>query len=129
MSEEAFVVCALSDIPSQKARGFHLGVVNDKGEPESFPLIVVRWGKQVFGYRNRCPHHGVHLDWEPNSFFDASGLRLICGKHGSLFEIGTGRCSAGPCKGDHLEAVRLEVIDGDICVLGLRLMEEDAPEA
>ena len=129
MSEEAYVVCALNDIPSQKARGFHLGVVNDKGEPKLFPIVVVRWGKQVFGYRNKCPHQGVNLDWEPNSFMDGSGLRLICGKHGSLFEIGTGRCSAGPCKGEHLEAVRLEIIDGDICVLGLRLLEEDAPEA
>jgi nitrite reductase/ring-hydroxylating ferredoxin subunit len=128
MSDEAYVICALSDIPSQKAKGFHLGIVNEKGEPESFPIIVVRWGKQVFGYRNRCPHHGVNLDWEKNNFLDGSGLRLMCGKHGALFELGTGRCSSGPCKNELLESVRLEIIDGDICVLGLTLIEDDEDE-
>jgi nitrite reductase/ring-hydroxylating ferredoxin subunit len=128
MSDTAFVICALSDIPSQKAVGFHLGVVGADGKPESFPVVVVRWGKQVFAYRNRCPHNGVNLDWERDSFLDGSGMRLICGKHGALFELGTGRCSSGPCKGEHLEAVNVQVIDGDICVLGLNLVEDDEDE-
>jgi nitrite reductase/ring-hydroxylating ferredoxin subunit len=124
---ETYVVCALSDIPSQRAKGFHLGIINENGEPDSYPIVIVRWGRQVFGYRNKCPHHGAHLDWERDSFLDESGQRLMCGKHGSLFEIGTGRCSSGPCKGEHLEKVRLEVIDGDICVLGLKLIADEAP--
>ncbi len=52
----------------------------------------------------------------------------MCGKHGALFELGNGRCSSGPCKNEHLEPVRLEVIDGDICVLGLKLLEDDEDE-
>jgi nitrite reductase/ring-hydroxylating ferredoxin subunit len=37
-------------------------------------------------------------------------------EQGALFELGTGMCIEGPCKGRALEPVNLAVIDGDICV-------------
>ncbi len=125
MSDAAYVICALNDIPSRKAQGFQLAVVGEDGEAKPFPIVVVRWGAQAFGYLNRCPHHGEKLDWEREQFLDPTGLRLMCGKHGALFELGTGRCSDGPCKGDGLTPIALEVIDGDICVTGVTLVEDD----
>ncbi|WP_298427489.1 Rieske 2Fe-2S domain-containing protein [Rhodoblastus sp.] len=124
MADLAYVICALDDIPSQRARGFDLAIVED-GQEKNFPIVVVRWGKQVFGYVNSCPHHGARLDWEREQFLDPTGLRLLCGKHGALFELGSGRCSAGPCKNENLKPVQLEVIDGDICITGVTLAEED----
>jgi nitrite reductase/ring-hydroxylating ferredoxin subunit len=121
----AYVVCAMNDIPSQKARGFKLVRLDDDGIERAFNLVIVRWGKQVFGYVNRCPHDGVNLDWERNQFLDSNGVRLQCGKHGALFELGTGMCIEGPCKGRALQPVHLEVLDGDICILGVRLAEEE----
>jgi nitrite reductase/ring-hydroxylating ferredoxin subunit len=123
----AYVICALDDIQNQKARGFDLAIVED-GEEKNFPIVVVRWGKQVFGYINDCPHHGGRLDWERAQFLDPTGLRLMCGKHGALFELGTGRCSSGPCKGDNLKSVQLDVIDGDVCISGVTLAEEEEDE-
>lgn len=119
----AYVICSMSEIPSQRARGFQLVKVED-GEEKPFNLVVVRWGKQVFGYVNRCPHDGVNLDWERNQFLDPNGIRLMCGKHGALFELGTGVCLEGPCKGKSLIPVTLSVIDNEICVLGVELAEE-----
>ncbi len=124
-TDVAYAICSLNDIPSKKARGFSLMVVDDNGEQQPLPLIVVRWGRQVFGYVNKCPHDGVNLDWERQQFLDPNGLRLMCGKHGSLFEIGTGNCVDGPCKGQGLTPVALTVLDGDICVTGVKLVEED----
>jgi len=121
----AYAICALNEIASQKARGFKLSSIDDDGTERAFNIIVVRWGKQVFGYANKCPHDGVHLDWERNSFFDSNGIRLQCGKHGALFELGTGMCIEGPCRGRALQPVALRVIDGDICVLGVTLAEEE----
>lgn len=121
----AYVVCSMSDIPSQRARGFQLTSVDDDGTEKAFNLVIVRWGKQVFGYVNRCPHDGVNLDWERNQFLDSNGIRLMCGKHGALFELGTGVCIDGPCKGKALQPVALSIIDNDICVLGVRLAEEE----
>jgi nitrite reductase/ring-hydroxylating ferredoxin subunit len=124
----AYVVCGLNDIPSRRARGFHLVIIDEKGEEKPLPIIIVRWGKQVFGYLNICPHDGVNLDWERNQFLDPNGLRLMCGKHGATFEIGTGACVDGPCLGNGLTPVALKVIDDDICILGVTLAEETESE-
>ena len=121
----AYAVCSMSDIPSQKAKGFNLMVVEADGTQRPMALIVVRWGRQVFGYVNKCPHDGVKLDWERNQFLDPNGIRLMCGKHGALFELGTGICVDGPCKGRSLTPVALTILDNDICVTGLTLLEED----
>lgn len=123
-ADVAYAICSLNDIPSKRAQGFQLMVVED-GSPRPWPIIVVRWGRQVFGYLNRCPHDGVNLDWERNQFLDSNGTRLICGKHGALFELGTGICVDGPCKGQGLTPVALSVIDDDICVTGVTLVEDD----
>ena len=124
-ADVAYAICSLNDIPSKRAHGFHLMVVAEDGSPRPWPIIVVRWGRQVFGYLNRCPHDGVNLDWERNQFLDSNGTRLICGKHGSLFELGTGICVDGPCNGQGLTPVALSVIDDDICVTGVTLVEDD----
>lgn len=120
-----YAICSLSDIPSQKARGFHLMRVAEDGAQRPWPIIVIRWGKQVFGYVNQCPHGGVNLDWERNQFLDPTGIRLICGKHGALFELGTGICVEGPCKGEALLPVALAVLDNEICVVGVTLVEDE----
>ena len=121
----AYAICGLNEIPSQKARGFQLMIVAEDGSYKPWPIIVVRWGRQVFGYLNRCPHDGVNLDWERNQFLDQNGIRLMCGKHGATFELGTGNCVDGPCKGKSLTSVALAVLDNDICVTGVTLVEDE----
>lgn len=125
----AYAICSFSDIPSQRAVGFQLLIIGDDGEPRPWPIVVVRWGKQVLGYLNRCPHNGVNLDWERNQFLDTGGTRLLCGKHGSTFELGTGLGVDGPCKGQSLTPIALAVLDGDICVTGVTLVEDDEQPA
>lgn len=124
----AYVICSMSDIPSQRARGFQLVRVAEDGTEQPYNIVVVRWGRQVFGYVNRCPHDGVNLDWERNQFLDPNGIRLMCGKHGALFELGTGACLEGPCKGRNLIPVALSIIDNDICVTGVTLAEDEEDE-
>lgn len=119
-----YVLCRMSDIPNRQAVGFHL-MREDGAGGRHWPILVLRWGRQVLGYVNHCPHHGVNLDWERGHFLDHSGTRLICGKHGSLFEFATGRCIEGPCAGQALTPVPLALIDGDICVVGVRLLEDE----
>ncbi|MFG1416312.1 Rieske 2Fe-2S domain-containing protein [Xanthobacter sp. V0B-10] len=121
----AYAICSMSDIPSQRARGFQLVRLDENGEEKPFNIVVVRWGKQVFGYENVCPHQQVNLDWERNQFMDPNGIRIMCGKHGALFEIGTGACVEGPCKGEGLTPVPLAVLDNDICVVGVPLAEDE----
>jgi nitrite reductase/ring-hydroxylating ferredoxin subunit len=125
-----YVVCSLNDIPSQKAYGFNLMRLDEAGQVRPLPIVIVRWGRRVFGYVNRCPHHGVKLDWERNTFLDPSyGTRLMCGKHGALFDFASGECVEGPCRGESLEPVALAVLDDDICITGVTLVEDDEEDA
>lgn len=121
-----YVICAVSDIPSQRALGFFLSRIDDDGAEHPWPIVVVRWGRHVFGYVNRCPHNQVKLDWERDQFFDQYGTRLMCGKHGARFDLATGECVEGPCVGERLEQISLVVVDGHICVTGVALAEGDA---
>jgi nitrite reductase/ring-hydroxylating ferredoxin subunit len=121
-----YVVCGINEIPNRRGKAFQLLRRMTNGSAATFSIFVVRWGNLVFGYINRCPHTGANLDWERNQFLDPTGLRLMCGKHGALFDIGTGQCVDGPCKGHALEPVSVAVIDGDVCVSGVELIEDDA---
>ncbi|MBB5015057.1 nitrite reductase/ring-hydroxylating ferredoxin subunit [Rehaibacterium terrae] len=82
-----------------------------QGVPES--LILVREGMQVAAFLNICPHAGRRLDWAPGRFLIDKG-RLVCAAHGATFERMSGECVAGPCRGQSLRAVAVEVRDGQI---------------
>lgn len=126
--ETLYVICSLNDIPNRRGRSFQLLRRGEDGNPKAWLIFMIRWGNQAYGYLNVCPHQGVQLDWEKNQFLDSNGLRIMCGKHGALFEIGTGRCVDGPCKGESLQPVALMVIDGDVCVSGVDLLDDDDQE-
>ncbi|MHC6223963.1 Rieske (2Fe-2S) protein [Pseudomonas sp. X10] len=66
-------------------------------------LFGVRRQGQVYLYHNRCPHRGIVLNWEPDSFLDDSASLIQCAHHGALFLIETGECVAGPCEGECLK--------------------------
>ena len=68
-------------------------------------LLAVRRNGQVFVYRNRCPHRGVALEWQPDQFLDSSASLIQCATHGALFLIESGECIAGPCAGQSLTAL------------------------
>jgi nitrite reductase/ring-hydroxylating ferredoxin subunit len=103
-------LCALDDIPDGGAKGFGPPAGGFTG------LFAVRQGEDVFVYVNSCPHIGVPLDWAPDRFLTADGGRIICATHGAEFGIADGVCVRGPCFGDRLEAVMIEIKDGWVLV-------------
>lgn len=72
-------------------------------------IFVVRQGKKVYGYWNRCAHQGTPLDWKPDHFFNLAKTHLQCATHGAEFRIEDGYCTAGPCKGKSLESIPLRI--------------------
>ena len=79
-------------------------------------LFAVRRGDSVRVFVNACPHIGTPLDWVPNRFLSADGSLIICAVHGAEFRIDDGVCIRGPCRGDSLEAVLIEIKDGIVFV-------------
>lgn len=101
-------LCAFSDVSDG---GAHEVVASVEGTSES--LILLRRGDEVAAFLNVCPHAGRRLDWAPGRFLFDQGL-LVCAAHGACFSVPDGRCVAGPCRGQQLAAVPIEVRDGDI---------------
>jgi len=107
--------CRLGDIVDGQARGFE-----SKSVLGVYSVIIVRKGSAVFGYANSCPHVGTPLDWSPDQFMDLSGENLRCATHGATFRIEDGFCISGPCEGDSLRPVQLEIRNGDVFLAAAR---------
>ena len=86
------------------------------GAPES--LILLRRGACVDAFLNVCPHAGRRLDWAPGKFLLSREGHLVCAAHGASFELATGLCVGGPCKGDSLRRVDVRVDGGDVRLAG-----------
>ena len=86
------------------------------GEPES--IILHRAGSAVRAWINVCPHAGRRLDWAPGQFLVSKEGLLVCAVHGASFETVGGVCEAGPCRGEALRAVPVEVRDGAVWLAG-----------
>jgi len=54
----------------------------------------------------------------PDHFFDAEGRHLVCSTHGAVFRPEDGYCLAGPCAGESLEPVPVEVREGRVVAGG-----------
>jgi len=91
-------VCRLDAVPDREARGFSV----EGSAGGRLGLIVVRIGRDVHVYENRCPHRGTPLDWAPDRFMDESGESLICSTHAARFRLEDGECISGPCPGASL---------------------------
>lgn len=83
-------------------------------------------GKEIFvlnvdgvikAYENYCPHLGIELNYMPNEFLDANKQYIVCANHGAIFDKVSGECISGPCAGDMLNEVDVEVRDKTIFVL------------
>lgn len=77
-------------------------------------LILYRDGDHVRAWLNICPHAGRRLDWAPGKFLMSKDGLLVCAAHGASFELREGVCVGGPCRGDALRGVAVEVADGRV---------------
>jgi nitrite reductase/ring-hydroxylating ferredoxin subunit len=94
-----------SDLP---AFGLVAIDVDIDGESESILVDCDRNPPQA--WLNTCPHQGRRLDYAPGKFLIDKG-RLVCAAHGAMFQLEDGLCVGGPCRGEHLTKVDLELLD------------------
>jgi nitrite reductase/ring-hydroxylating ferredoxin subunit len=97
-------LCLLADIPNQSAIEVHW---------QDDSIVLIRFGEEVFGYLNICPHAGRPLNWAPNKFLLMQG-QLVCAAHGAAFKPESGECIGGPCRGQSLQKVSLRIEDGKV---------------
>lgn len=122
---ELFAICSTYEVDDGDARGFVLARLDEAGASTPWPIIVTRKGNGFYGFENACPHQGTRLDTLPGEFLDDDGNFLTCGKHRAQFDLDTGHCFIGPCQGKSLTPIPLVIDDGDICLTGIAMAEED----
>lgn len=98
-------LCDLDAIPDGDA----IGIDTPDGE-----VVLLRQGRQVLAYRNRCPHLGIELNFMPDAFLDMEKRYIQCANHSALFQMEDGLCVWGPCQGEALTAVAVQVVDDGV---------------
>ena len=99
------VLCSLAELGATGSRGFTVG----EGD---WPLrgFVVSASNGVAAYVNTCPHAGHPLNFRPDKFLTPDRNLILCASHGALFTRDEGLCIAGPCPGQALRRVPVEVV-------------------
>ena len=108
MAEQA--LCQISDLDPTGAKE----VVLDQ-DGARLAVFIVKCGAEIRGYVNSCPHARLPLNWRDDAFFDISRTFLFCANHGAHFDVMTGLCLRGPCKGQSLAPFPV-AIDGQTVV-------------
>jgi nitrite reductase/ring-hydroxylating ferredoxin subunit len=109
---ERYPICDISDLGDPGSRGFVVEAKNG-----TVALFVVRRGELLAAYKNSCPHTGINLEWQADQFLDLSNSYIQCATHGALFRLEDGYCLRGPCAGDHLQAVKVQIEQERVVVI------------
>ncbi|MDA0241712.1 MAG: Rieske 2Fe-2S domain-containing protein [Proteobacteria bacterium] len=110
MSDE--LVCSLDDIEDGAAKAL---VVRVEGKQRN--VVALRRDPEFHVFINNCPHASQFLDAVPGKFIGPNPDHIRCGMHGALFRLSDGFCTAGPCEGESLKAVPIEVRGSDVFVV------------
>jgi nitrite reductase/ring-hydroxylating ferredoxin subunit len=100
-------LCLLEDLENRQSKGFSLN---------GNALFVIRQERAVYAYRNSCPHLGIPLEWLADKFLDADNELIQCSTHGALFTIDEGLCVSGPCSGQSLSTVDVDIKNDEVWV-------------
>jgi len=101
-------LCEVTEIGD---RGKEVAVRTDK---TTRYLMLFRHNGAIRAYVNACPHQGRPLNCAPDHFLLSPEHFLVCAQHGACFDLETGQCLEGPCRGASLQAAPIHVTDGEV---------------
>ncbi|MEP4892277.1 MAG: Rieske 2Fe-2S domain-containing protein [Aliiglaciecola sp.] len=109
----------IADIIDGQAKGF------DPASCGQDSMFVVRKGSKVYAYRDICPHYAsTSLPWKRHHYLDASANNIVCAAHGALFAVHDGMCLRGPCVGQSLKTIEIEVGSNNEMWVDLKTIKE-----
>jgi len=106
------ILCQFLDIEDGAAKEFSYGSGADMQD-----IFIQRMGDKAFAYLNSCPHAFIPLNMKQGRFTEKSGRYIMCQNHGALFDIQNGLCLAGPCNGQSLTSIDIDLKDGNIIAI------------
>ena len=106
MKQELIELCHINDLDEVAAKEFRID--------DARRIFVINKQGQFYGYYNVCPHAGWPLNLNPDVFLDTNKEFIQCANHMAAFDIRSGNCFAGPCKGASLEIAELKIIENKV---------------
>lgn len=91
-------LCLIDDLPKKGAKGLGYKGLNAK-------YFAIQKDGEIFIYLNSCPHNLVPLEYRKDKFLTPCEEKIICYAHGAQFDIKTGECISGVCKGEYLTPI------------------------
>jgi nitrite reductase/ring-hydroxylating ferredoxin subunit len=111
------ILCPLAEVSAEGKE------VIAESAGKRFYLMLFQHAGEVVAYHNVCPHQGRNLNFAPDRFlFDPEG-QLVCPHHGAVFDVASGACLQGPCRGASLRKLKLRLENGNV------LLAEDLASA
>lgn len=116
-----------NDLPFAPDKGEFLCFIDEIPEPggwevtfgqgkETFRVLLMRIGSQVWAYRNFCPHFSLPLNYTPQEFITTEDKLVMCSHHTAFFSIVDGKCVDGPCEGSFLDSIPIEIHGDEVRV-------------
>jgi nitrite reductase/ring-hydroxylating ferredoxin subunit len=80
--------------------------------------FLARFQGKLVAYENRCRHLPLSLDFHDGRFFSPDGQHFLCQNHNAIYEPLTGLCVRGPCEGESLKVLKIEIVEGEVWFVG-----------
>jgi nitrite reductase/ring-hydroxylating ferredoxin subunit len=111
-------LCGVDEVPHDNGLERVFG-----GGARAFRVVLFKvadtGGSGVRAYVNECPHADIPFHFSADVFcvYEIEGRRdLMCAHHTAMFHLDDGRCYDGPCKGERLIEVDIDVDAGIVRV-------------
>lgn len=106
------MICKLAKIDEiSEGKWYEFNLQMDEG---IFSLMLKKTKDTYFAFKNYCPHQGRRMNYSLGKFLTTQEGNIVCPAHGAEFKPESGLCINGPCLGQSLEPVHIQLNDESV---------------
>ncbi|GAC1356085.1 MAG: hypothetical protein NVSMB47_09520 [Polyangiales bacterium] len=76
--------------------------------------VLAKKAGRIYAYANVCRHIPLPLDLGDGDVAAADRRHFLCHHHGARYRIEDGACASGPCDGESLLPLGVEIVAGEL---------------
>ena len=66
------------------------------------------------------------MAWRKDGYLTSDGARIVCHGHGAQFDMESGICISGPCEGQSLQSLELQIDETGYVYVNLENLSENS---
>ena len=106
------MICRLSKINEvEEGQWYEFNLQTDD---RLFSLMLQKKNNEYIAFKNSCPHQGRRMNYSVGKFLTTKEGHIVCPAHGAEFKPDDGLCINGPCLGQSLEPVHIQLNEESI---------------